>query len=96
MELQNEVNEWQKETFGNAQTVGGILNHLAKELSELYASPSLENEIEECADMVILLMGYAGIKHFDLLKEVKVKLEVNKRRTWNKPDYDGVISHVKP
>lgn len=94
-QLQKAIGEWGKETFGNNQTVTGLKKHLEKELAELLSANNFNNEVEECADIVILLMGIAYLKGFDLLTEVEGKFEVIKERQWNEPDLDGVIQHKR-
>ena len=164
--LQTRIAEWQAEVFGESQTIHGIDCHLTRELKELLDAPNFENETEEIADMLILLLGRAhkmgidlqeatrvGLEQrnpdlfqantlegknayavtrqmtielnglltassmraqaqrcsnllillmvradqmgIDILIEGEKKLAINKTRTWNKPDAQGVISHVR-
>lgn len=94
--LQIEIGEWGVKTFGRNQTIEGLKKHIEKEVSELLVSPNLQNEKEECADIVILLFGIAHRRGFDLIEEVRNKFQVVQRRKWAEPDENGVIQHIKP
>lgn len=93
--LQNRVSEWQEDTFGFAQTIPGIDAHLVKEFRELLEATTEEAQREECADILILLMGRAHKMGFDLLTETERKLAINRKRTWGQPDAQGVIEHTR-
>ena len=93
--LQARIGTWQTATFGENQTVTGIDAHLSRELKELLDAPTEENEREESADLVVLLMGRATLRGFNLLDEVEKKFAVLQTRTWGEPDHEGVISHVR-
>ena len=53
----------------------------------------------EYADCLILLLDSAAKYNLTvgcLVNAVKEKHEINKSRTWGKPDENGVIEHIKP
>ena len=93
--LQKRIGEWQTRTFGDAQTVQEIDCHLIRELQELLDAEHGEAEQEECADVLILLMGRAHLMGFNLLEAAEKKLAINQTRTWGKPDAQGVIEHSR-
>lgn len=94
------VTEWQKKTFGQPNTQG-LINHLQKELIELTAADSNNDEKnikEEVSDCFILLFQFIKAKNLsieDIDDSILEKLEILKNRKWNKPDADGVIKHIK-
>jgi len=68
---------------------------MAKEMQELFEAKTPAAIEEECADLLILLMGRAHRAGFDLLEAAERKLEINKTRVWGKPDAQGVIEHLR-
>ena len=50
---------------------------------------------EECADMLILLLGLAHKGGFDLLEAAEAKHATNLTRQWGAPDAHGVCEHVR-
>jgi hypothetical protein len=98
----NEITEWQKKTFPNA-TKFSKLAHLDQELRELVMALHSENETEqgkqyEFADCFLLLFGAAcahGMTYDDICCAIAGKMEINEKRTWGKPDKDGVVNHIK-
>jgi len=94
--LFHEAVEWQNATFGIRSNPMPPLYHLQKEISEeLLADPY---NVMEYADCFLLLFNAASLAHLSpqrLLQAVRQKLEINKARTWGKPDADGVVEHVK-
>jgi len=57
-----------------------------------------DNVRMEFADNMILLLDAASDFNMDadqLFSNVKEKFEINKKRTWGKPDEKGVVEHVK-
>lgn len=85
-----DVVEWQHKQFPH-RTAHSIATHLLEEAQELHRQP---NDIEEMADVLMLLAGLANLNGRDLAKAVQAKLEVNKQRAWGKPNGDGVVKHV--
>jgi len=52
----------------------------------------------EFADAFMLLLDAARKRGFtaeDLIQVTRLKLEVNRRREWGKPDENGVIEHIR-
>lgn len=88
--LQAEVGSWGDQTFTKS-TPASVLAHLQKELKELIES----HDPEEVADVQLLLIHFAHKKGVSIRDEVRKKFEVNKGRTWGKPDKDGVVEHVR-
>lgn len=95
MRLQNKIHRWRVKTFGANQTISGIDNHLVKEFKEFQEAKTAENQAEEMADILILLMGRADLMGIDLMAEAEKKLIINRRRTWGTPDGQGVIEHIR-
>jgi NTP pyrophosphatase (non-canonical NTP hydrolase) len=90
--FQREVGQWGRETFGNYyQRVEGVVEHLAREVQELADT----HDPAEAADCLILLLGHADIMGYDLLLAARIKMEINRRRQWGKPDAYGVVEHVR-
>lgn len=96
--LQKEVWDWAKETFGNDSDIG-IAIRGNKEMAELLSTminrpDASEDIIEECADVAFFLLQVCQFHDGDLLKAVADKLEVNKKRSWEKAS-DGSFQHVE-
>ena len=92
--FQNEVGEWGAKTFPEA-TFRSIICHLKEEVVELQKF-LLDDELkEETADCFLILLHIAHRAKFSILEEAKKKMEINYKRTWGKPDKDGVVRHIK-
>ena len=61
---------------------------------DMYAV-KVDEVADECADVMHLLFQVADMYGFDLLAATRLKLKVNKARTWGKPDNNGVVRHVE-
>lgn len=89
---------WSRETFGPAQRLHGVLDHLAKEIEEVREHPE---DVEEWADLLILAFdGALRQGHYpqEIIDAVHDKLEKNMDREW--PDWRGqsedkAIEHVR-
>jgi hypothetical protein len=89
--------EWSQATFGsdNVRDWTGPLAHLRRELVEIEQQP---DDIMEWADALLLLLDAsrrAGIHAGTLLGAAEHKLAVNRERTWQPPNVDGSIEHVR-
>ncbi len=98
-ELFESVTKWQNETFGQATALSKIA-HLKQEIKELKKDVKKDNPAKrlEFADCFILLFGAAasdGMSYEQIIDCISEKLEINKSRTWGKPDKNGVVNHVK-
>lgn len=107
-EFQDEVGEWGKKTFDptdqltNYEFAKGRINHFLKESEELkeeflkHPYPQFMNNMgSELADCFLLLLHISDLMYFDLLKEARKKMEINRKRKWKEPDEFGVIEHIK-
>lgn len=85
---------WADTTFAPEGDYRGssIVAHLKKEVDELAADPG---DMEEIADCFLLLCHLAHQNRGNLQIAVARKFAINKRRTWGKPDKDGVVEHVR-
>lgn len=96
--LQNQIAEWQNETFGDSKDRPvAILTHLKREIEELEKSVIVTKDKKETstelADCAILLVGLAEAFNIDLETAINEKMKVNRKRKWKKPDRQGVIEH---
>lgn len=89
--MQIDIDLWQRKTFPGG-TAMAQYRHLCREVLEL--GKNIEDP-EEMADCVILLMGIASKAGVDLQEAVDVKMEINRKRRWGKPDQDGVVEHIE-
>lgn len=89
---QEAIGKWNEETFGESNT--GIIGHFMEEVQEFNDALDTPEEAMEAADLVILLMTRAHRRGYDLLGKVYQKMEINRRRTWQKPDKDGIVRHA--
>lgn len=107
-QLMIDIQKWSDGAFGNAQRTIPILHHLKKEVPEAIdaveryydnrTASRCDNAIEEFADCFMLLLDSAshfGLTADELLRATERKLEINKKRTWGKPDENGVVEHVR-
>lgn len=97
--LFTEIIEWQKVTFPSSTPLSK-LKHLQKEIIEVEEDIQSGNDniIFEMADMCFLMFGIIdqlGFTYDDLVHIVAEKLRINKTRTWQAPDKDGVVLHIK-
>ena len=91
---------WSYETFGHPSERDGKgpLNHLKREIEEVLAEDNIEKRCEEYADCFFLLLDASsrdGMSLFDLVVELRKKLQKNKLREWQKPDASGVCEHKR-
>lgn len=89
-------NKFSSETFGTPEERDclGPLHHLQEEVRELIDNT---NDKMEWADCFLLLLDAAWRKGYtidDLVEFAKLKLEINKTRSWKK-DKNGVYKHIK-
>lgn len=95
----NAITEWQQETFPAATTASKVA-HLVSETMELDEA-IFKNHPErrlEFADCIFLLYGAAksdGMTYWDICNAISEKFEINKKRTWGKPDERGIVNHIK-
>lgn len=90
--------DWSRRTFGPGLRVGGIVEHIRKELQEIEANPG---DVEEWADVVILALDgawRAGWEPQQIIDAVRAKQAKNEARTW--PDWrefgqDEAIEHIE-
>ena len=103
----NSLSTWQRETFGDSESRPALFpcRHLIKELQE-EVLPHLEwayvghnaHLLSELADAKILLdevVWRSGFTAEQWLRACNAKLAENKLRTWQKPNEQGVIEHVR-
>lgn len=99
---------WSDATFGKNSRNISISFHIQKEAKELTEAlvyldrerteKNLADAKEEFADCLILLLdaaSHTGLTAENLMEEVIKKFNINKRRTWGKPDANGVVEHIK-
>lgn len=94
-----EITKWQGETFPKATSLS-MMAHLFEEVKEyndaLY--DQLDDRELELADCLLLLFGCAakdGMSYEDICSAIKSKMDINRGRTWGKPNANGVVNHVK-
>lgn len=87
--------EWSQATFGSDAERGpiGPLKHLAKEVQEALANIDDPMEYVDCFFLVLDASRRAKIPANRLLELAFEKLEINKRRKWNKPTSDDPVEH---
>ena len=88
---------WSRQTFPDA-TAMGCLEHARKEITEIEEALRQGLPVAvEYADAIMLLLdsaARAGIDCGQVLQAYKDKIEVNKKRSWQK-DGDGRYKHVE-
>ena len=91
---QHECGTWADKTFPSS-TSASIMAHLRRELVELAEETDPIKRRAECADVLLLMIHLAHKEGWSLQSALRDKFEVNKRRTWGKPDAEGVVEHVR-
>ncbi len=105
------ITQWQKETFGQATALSKVahLKQEVEELDEVlkshyagaFKSETSFNDVlidKEFADCFLLLFGAAaayGMSYEDICNCIDLKMEINKKRKWGKPDANGVVNHIE-
>lgn len=90
--------EWSRRTFGPARRTNGVLDHIAKELQEVRASP---DDLDEWIDVIILALDGAwrhGHEPAEIVRALVDKQARNEARSW--PDWrdrseDEAIEHTR-
>lgn len=97
-----EIAKFSDEQFGIRSDPSGPLNHLKEEVVELIEAIGKNNEEEEWADCMLLLLDAFRIRYGNdvsfnkLLHFCLNKLDVIKKRVWDKePDENGVFHSKK-
>lgn len=89
--LAGEIHAWGGETFPTSNP-SSTAEHLRREVYELISNPF---NGEEQADVFHLLVQLARVTDVDLTAEVARKFAINRQRTWQAPDVNGVVEHVR-
>lgn len=95
--LASQIQNWQRDQFGEDRTSYGALNHISQEVSEALEDLEAGNKERlslELADIFFLLMQVVDLNDIDIHAAIAAKLTTNKEREWVKPDENGVINHV--
>lgn len=92
------VTAWQRETFPNATALSKV-EHLKEEIEELKIDIAIDGlgKTMEFADCFLLLYGAAsasGMSYEDICRAIDEKMSINRKRTWGKPDANGVVKHL--
>lgn len=107
-DIQASVGDWAAKAIGPCSW-SGITRHMHHEVVEIEeelveidnlnspfvepSNPSKKNLSLEIADIVILAMHLASKEGIDLEEAVLTKMEINKKRTWSKPDPITQVVH---
>ena len=94
--IQRDIQKWADSKIPD-RTPDGQMIHLERELNELkaeWAAKDMTKAEEELADIIIVALNIAAQMGFNMQKSVIKKMEKNKKRTWSKPDSQGVIHHT--
>ena len=96
--VKTEIAKYSDEHFGKRTSPLGPLNHLKLEVEELIEAIGKENEEEEWADCMLLLLDAFRIRYGDDVSFNKLlhfslnKLDAMKEREWDKePDEKGIF-----
>lgn len=96
--LQGEVWDWAKETFGVSDVMAIAIRgnkEMAELMTAIYSGAKRGDDIvEECADVAFFLLQICEASGGNLMKAVANKLEINRKRDWEKAA-DGSFQHVK-
>lgn len=90
--------DWSEATFGPGARLGGILEHIGKELDEIRQTPG---DVTEWIDVAILALDgawRAGFSPEQIVEALQAKYAKNRARVW--PDWrtaseDQAIEHVR-
>lgn len=83
---------WSLETFGPGARLGGVLDHIRKELGEIEADPT---DVGEWVDVIILAFDgawRAGWEPQEIIDAIVAKQARNEARTW--PDWRTMSEDV--
>jgi len=88
-DLTKEIVEWADSVFPDRGPQAALLK-LFEETGELVKNPKSPGEY---ADICIMLFDLANMNGIDLSSAIKDKLQINKRRTWEK-SLTGTLQHT--
>jgi NTP pyrophosphatase (non-canonical NTP hydrolase) len=98
VEIEKEVLDWHRSTFPNA-TNTAVLEKLKEEtlelLAELVKPSTRENTEKEIADVAIVSISLLNRWGTSLSDQIKLKLEINKLRSWGDEDKNGDRPRIK-
>jgi dATP/dGTP pyrophosphohydrolase len=92
---------WSRKTFGPGPRTKGIIDHIEKEIEELWAAEDDDHRLKEWIDIVILGLDgawRAGFTPDEVAEALRAKYRENEEREW--PDWrtadpDKAIEHVR-
>ena len=89
--------EWSEQTFGSTKERGpeGPLKHLIKEANEALQDPGDVIEYVDCLFLTFDAARRAGLQYQEMIDLAFHKLEINKKRKWNKPTTDEPVEHIR-
>lgn len=91
---------WSNKTFGPGPRLPGIIKHIEKELYEVAIADSLQNQLEEWCDVVILALDgalRAGFTPEEVCEELSRKLGINRARKWPLIGAQELaVEHIRP
>ncbi len=97
-ETQESITKWANETFGRSASNLRIAIRANEEMAELLRALSVddahEKALEECADVVIVLLRLISYLGGDLNEAIDQKMAINRSRQWNL-DGNGHGYHVR-
>ena len=86
METQTSVTEWADATFGTKQSNLSIATRANQEMAELLMCLTKDDRsphaVEECADIVIVLMRLVDRAGCSLGEAIDAKMAINRQRVW--------------
>lgn len=88
--IQDEIGAWAEKTFPE-ETLTALFVHLVEEIGELSKSDFDEEELADCA---ILILNMAHLRKINLGEAIKMKMKVNKCREWGEPDKQNIVRHM--
>ncbi len=89
---------WSSKTFGPGPRLLAVLDHITKELGEVYANPT---DLEEWIDIVLLAFdgawrsGHSPREIAEALEAKQLKNEAREWPDWKEVALDSAIEHVR-
>lgn len=91
-DLRLEIRDWANEVYPDRTPYQALAKMVMEEIPELLKD-GLDDPLE-WADLLILVLDASELRGIDIIDAARVKMEINKRRSWEIDKESGIMHHV--